>query len=382
MSVNCGEIMEITQGGKIMDLRCKFDGIEIENPLMPAAGPVVGDAEKMLWLEQVAGCGAIVAKTISTKDAHIPHPCIYGDKDYIMNCELWTEYTKEKWINEFLPYYKKHSIGKPLIISVGYTKEDMEVLIPELDKFADAFEVSTHYVGNDLNTLGETIRTIRRLTKKPFYMKISAHMPDPEGFAHTIKVNGANGVVAVNSLGPSMKIDIASRNIIYGNAKGFAWTSGPYIKNIALATVYTIKNAEPSLTVIGVGGIASASDVIEFLLAGASAVQMLSAAMLRGKDLYKKIIDDLPAALEKYGFKSVEEVVNTQLVNKVAYEKGDVPKLEQSKCIKCGTCSKICPYFAIEMDTYPKFNSEKCFRCGLCVSKCPTKALTYIKADK
>ena len=382
MSVNCGEIMEITQGGKIMDLRCKFDGIEIENPLMPAAGPVVGDAEKMLWLEQVAGCGAIVAKTISTKDAHIPHPCIYGDKDYIMNCELWTEYTKEKWINEFLPYYKKHSIGKPLIISVGYTKEDMEVLIPELDKFADAFEVSTHYVGNDLNTLGETVRTIRRLTKKPFYMKISAHMPDPEGFAHTIKVNGANGVVAVNSLGPSMKIDIASRNIIYGNAKGFAWTSGPYIKNIALATVYTIKNAEPSLTVIGVGGIASASDVIEFLLAGASAVQMLSAAMLRGKDLYKKIIDDLPAALEKYGFKSVEEVVNTQLVNKVAYEKGDVPKLEQSKCIKCGTCSKICPYFAIEMDTYPKFNSEKCFRCGLCVSKCPTKALTYIKADK
>lgn len=374
--------MEIFEGGKIMDLRCKFDGIELENPLMPAAGPLVGDAEKMLWLEQVAGCGAIVAKTISTKDAHIPHPCIYGDKDYIMNCELWTEYTKEKWINEFLPYFKKHSVGKPLIVSVGYTKEDMEVLIPELDKFADAFEVSTHYVGNDLNALGETVRTIRKLTKKPFYMKISAHMPDPEGFAHTIKVNGANGVVAVNSLGPSMKIDIASRNIIYGNAKGFAWTSGPYIKNIALATVYTIKNAEPSLTVIGVGGIATASDVIEFLLAGASAVQMLSAAMLRGKDLYKKIIDDLPGALEKYGFKSVDEVVNTQLVNKVAYEKGNVPSLDQAKCIKCGTCSKVCPYFAIDMDTYPKFNSEKCFRCGLCVSKCPTKALTYVKADK
>ena len=248
---------------------------------MPAAGPLVGDAEKMLWLEQVAGCGAIVAKTVSTHDAHIPHPCIYGDRDYIMNCELWTEYPKEKWINEFFPYFKKHSVGKPLIVSVGYTKEDMEVLIPLLDKFADAFEVSTHYVGNDLNALGETVATIRRLTKKPFYMKISAHMPDPEGFAHTIKVNGANGVVAVNSLGPSMKIDIANREIIYGNTKGFAWTSGPYIKNIALATVYTIKNAEPSLTVIGVGGIASASDVIEFLLAGASAVGMLSAPMLR-----------------------------------------------------------------------------------------------------
>ena len=365
-----------------MDLRCKFDGIEIENPLMPAAGPLVGDAEKMLWLEQVAGCGAIVAKTISTKDAHIPHPCIYGEKDYIMNCELWTEYTKEKWLNEFLPYYKEHSIGKPLIISVGYTKEDMEVLIPLLDKYADAFEVSTHYVGNDLNALGETVRTIRKLTKKPFYMKISAHMPDPEGFAHTIKVNGANGVVAVNSLGPSMKIDIASRNIIYGNAKGFAWTSGPYIKNIALATVYTIKNAEPSLTVIGVGGIASASDVIEFLLAGASAVQMLSAAMLRGKELYAKIIADLPSTLEKYGFKSIQEVIDTKLTNRVAYDKGDVPSVDASKCSKCGTCSRVCPYFAIEMDGLPKFNPEKCFRCGLCVSKCPLKALTYKKAEK
>ena len=365
-----------------MDLVTKFDGLVLENPLMPAAGPLVGDAEKMLWLEKVAGLGAIVSKTISTKDAHIPHPCIYGEGNYILNCELWTEYTKEKWLDEFLPYYKKNSLGKPLIISVGYTKDDMKVLIPLLDKFADAFEVSTHYVGNDLNSLGETVRTIRSLTKKPIYMKISAHMPDPEGFARTIKENGANGVVAVNSLGPSMKIDISSRNIIYGNAKGFAWTSGPYIKNIALATVYTIKQAEPSLTVIGVGGIASASDVIEFLLAGADAVQMLSAAMLKGKDLYAKIIADLPATLEKYGFKSIEEVKKTQLINDVKYEKGDVPSLDEKKCIKCGTCSKICPYFAIEMDGLPKFSSEKCFRCGLCVSKCPTKALLYRKAAK
>lgn len=365
-----------------MDISTKFDGLKLENPLMPAAGPVVGDAEKMLWLEQVAGLGAIVSKTISTKDAHIPHPCIYGDRDYIMNCELWTEYTKEKWLNEFLPYYKKHSVGKPLIISVGYTKEDMEVLIPLLDKYADAFEVSTHYVGNDLNTLAQTVATIRKHTKKPFYMKISAHMPDPEGFAHTIKANGANGVVAVNSLGPSMKIDIASRSIIYGNAKGFAWTSGPYIKNIALATVYTIKQAEPSLTVIGVGGIASASDVIEFLLAGASGVQMLSAAMLRGKELYAKIIADLPAALEKYGFKSVQEVIDTQLENHAMYGMGETPKLDAVKCTGCGTCSRICPYFAIEMDGKPKFNGDKCFRCGLCVCKCPVKALTYTKVEE
>ena len=364
-----------------MDISTKFDGLTLSNPLMPAAGPLVGDAYKMLWLEK-EGCGGIVSKTISTKDAHIPHPCIYGDREYIMNCELWSEYNKEKWIDEFLPYFKKNSDGRPLIVSVGYTKEDMQVLIPLLDKFADAFEVSTHYVGNDLSEIGKTVKMIRSLTKKPIYMKISAHMPDPEGFAKTIKENGANGVVAVNSLGPSMKVDIKSRSLIYGNSKGFAWTSGPYIKNIALATVYTIKQAEPSLTVIGVGGIQSADDVIEFLLAGASAVQMLSSAMIKGKGLYRKIIQDLPASLEKYGFHSVEEVINTNLINHASFGFGDTPRLNKDKCTKCKTCEKICPYFAITMsEDEPLFNSDKCFRCGLCVSKCPTKALDYKKVE-
>ena len=195
----------------------------------------------------------------------------------------------------------------------------MEELIPLLDEFADAFEVSCHYVGIDHNKMAETVRTIRKHTKKPFYMKISPHIPDPAGFAHTIKENGANGVVAINSLGPSMVVDIEHRSMACSNDKGFVWMSGPVVKPLALATVYTIKQAEPSLTVIGVGGVASAKDVIEFLLAGASAVGMLSAPMLRGKELYAKVIADLPKELEKYGFKSIQDVIDTHLTNYVSY---------------------------------------------------------------
>ena len=361
-----------------MDLTTKFDGLTLKNPLMPAAGPLVGDAEKMLWLKD-QGLGALVAKTISTKDAHIPHPCIIGEgNDKIFNCELWTEYPKEKWINEFLPELKAKKGDTPLIISVGYTKEDMEVLIPLLDEFADAFEVSCHYVGTDHQKVGETVKTIRSLTKKPFYMKISPHIPDPAGFAKVIKENGANGVVAINSLGPSMVIDVANRKMACSNDKGFVWMSGPVVKPLALATVYTIKQAEPSLTVIGVGGVASAKDVIEFLLAGASAVGMLSAPMLRGKELYAKIIKDLPGELEKYGFKSVNDVINTHLTNMVSYEHV-LPTVEASKCSHCAMCSRNCPYFAIEMNEnkVPEFNPNKCFRCGLCASKCPVKAIKF-----
>lgn len=355
-----------------MNLKTSFDGLHLENPLMPAAGPLVGDLEKLIFMKD-AGCGAVVTKTISTKEPMIPKPCIYGDRDYVMNSELWSEYSKEIWLEQILPEYKKIN-DRPLIVSVGYSKEDMEVLIPILDPFADAFEVSTHYVGTNLSVIADTVKTIRSHTKKPIYMKISPHIPNPAEFARVIKENGANGIVAINSLGPTMKIDIESRSILYGNEKGFVWTSGPVIKNLALATVYQIKQAEPSLTVIGVGGIQNADDVIEFLLAGASGVQMLSAALLKGKQLYKKIIEDLPKRLEYYGFKSVEDVIESTLKNNVKY-KAIVPHLIEEKCIKCMLCVKVCPYFAISFNERIEFDPKKCFECGLCVVKCPTDAI-------
>jgi dihydroorotate dehydrogenase (fumarate) len=359
-----------------MNLTTQFDGLTLANPLMPASGPLVGDYEKLHFM-CLQGCGAVVTKTISTKLPVIPKPCIYGDKDFVMNSELWSELPYQTWVEDILPKYSLNK-DRPLIISVGYSESDMETLIPLLDPYADAFEVSTHYVGTNLSVIEGIVKTIRKHTLKPIYMKISPHIPSPELFAKTIKNAGANGIVAINSLGPTMKIDIQDRKIVYGNDAGFVWTSGPIIKPVALATVYKIKQAEPTLTIIGTGGIKSADDVIEFLLAGASAVQMLSAALLKGKDLYSKIILDLPKALSKYGFNSVSEVLNTVLDRSVDYT-GVVPTLIPEKCIACQLCKDICPYFAIEYPQIITIDPVKCFRCGLCVAKCPTKALIFKK---
>lgn len=353
-------------------LKTSFDGLQLNNPLMPASGPIVGDSDKLLFLQK-EGVGALVTKTISTKEPHIPRPCIYGDKNYVMNSELWSEHSYHKWVNEFLPELKKKK-DRPLIISVGYTTEDMEVLIPLLDPFADAFEVSTHYVGTDLSVIANTVKTIRSHTKKPIYMKISPHIPNPIGFAEKVKEAGANGIVAINSLGPTMKIDLKSKSIKYAPESGFVWTSGPVIKNLALATVYNIKQNVKDFTVIGVGGVKSADDVIEFLLAGADGVQMLSGALLKGKDLYARIIRKLPKALEKYGFKSVEEVIQYNLNNPVTYEPR-VPVLDEKECTRCKLCVRVCPYFAITLQDKITFDSDLCFGCGLCISKCPEEAL-------
>jgi dihydroorotate dehydrogenase (fumarate) len=356
-----------------MKLEVTFDGLTLNNPLMPASGPIVGDDDKLLFLQK-EGVGALVTKTISTKDPKIPRPCIYGDKQFVMNSELWSEHSYDKWIQDFLPNVKNNS-DRPLIVSVGYTKEDMEFLIPKLDLFADAFEVSTHYVGKDLSVIAQTVRTIRKHTKKPVYMKISPHIPDPVAFAQTVRAAGASGIVAINSLGPTMKIDAKSRSIQYAPESGFVWMSGPVIKPLAQAIVYTIKQAIPDFTVIGVGGISSATDVIEFLLAGADAVQMLSGALLKGKDLYKRILDDLPKKLDELGFKDIDDVKNSVLHNTVTYEPR-VPILNEDKCTKCELCVRVCPYFAITMEDKITFDHNKCFGCGLCITKCPTKALS------
>jgi dihydroorotate dehydrogenase (fumarate) len=353
-------------------LEVRFDGLVLSNPLMPASGPLVGDADKMRFLRE-AGCGAVVTKTISTKLPVVPRPCIYGGRDYVMNSELWSEHPLERWTGEFLPAYVRDN-DRPLIVSVGYSEADMEILIPALDPFADAFEVSTHYVGTDLAKIGRTVAAIRARTTKPIYMKISPHIPDAAGFAAAIRAAGANGVVAVNSLGPTMKVDLANRRLVYGNAEGYAWTSGPVIKNLALAAVRKIRRAEPALTVIGVGGVQSAEDVLEFLASGAAAVQMLSGALLRGKDLYAKIIADLPATLSRFGFATVDEVRQVGLAAPVVFAP-QTPALMPAKCTKCRLCERICPYFAITLEDRITINSAKCFGCGLCVSKCPTGAL-------
>ena len=100
--------------------------------------------------------------------------------------------------------------------------------------------------------------------------------------------------------------------------------------------------------------------------------------MLQGIELYAKVIADLPKELEKYGFSSVQEVIDTHLTNMVTYEH-ELPAVDKDKCTHCRLCERNCPYFAIEMNEnkVPEFNPNKCFRCWLCASKCPVKAIKF-----
>ena len=359
-----------------MNLKVKIgEKLELENPLMPASGPLVGDADKILALAS-QGPGALVTKTISSKAAPVPHPCIIGGKDYIINAELWSEFPPEKWVDEFLPEIEKAKLKRPLIISLGYKREEIVSLIKRVEKFATAFELSTHYVGTNLKPIADTVKAASETTDKPVFIKLSPHINNPAEFAQMVKDNGGYGLVAINSVGPTFPVNLALGKSPLGSKGGYGWISGPVIKNIALSRIKAVTESV-DIPVIGVGGIKCAEDVLEFISAGASAVQMLSAAMLYGKDLYSRIIQDIPEKMKKYGYTDLDSLrAAARDQNKEENFKTGFPTIDHDTCTLCGICVRNCPYYALYIENKRVLVKEdKCFRCGLCESRCPVSAI-------
>lgn len=347
-------------------------GVTFKNPLMPAAGPIVDTLENLLYFND-SSIGGLVTKTISVDAAQVAKPCIVASKHMVYNTELWSEKPHETWVEEILP--QLHAVRtKPLVISLGYTAEDAAILIPKLDPFADFFEVSTHY-GKDV--LGKLVSAITERTDKPLFIKLSPHQEDYLGFIQEALDHGATGVVAVNSVGPGLVVDLQTRSVKLGLSGGQSWISGPAIKPIALNRVAIIRKAFPDLPIIAAGGIASAEDVLEFILAGADLVQMLSSALINGRALYDKIVNDLPKALDRYGFDSIESLRRTPLDLHPKGE-GGYPVIDDESCTLCRLCIRICPESALGLEEHIVVDTNRCARCGLCESRCPVDAISGV----
>jgi ferredoxin len=147
---------------------------------------------------------------------------------------------------------------------------------------------------------------------------------------------------------------------------------------LALRCIFDIARAV-SIPVIGGGGVGKGADAVEMLMAGASAVQVCTAALNRGPRVYGNIAAELDAWLEAHGHASVTELVGLGIRRWKSLQPHtySVPILyDESECIGCKLCERSCHYDAIYMvGKMAEFNPERCFGCGLCVTRCPTNAL-------
>ncbi len=289
-----------------MDITTDIAGLELENPLMPAAGPLTGKP-KLVENIRGQGVGAIVTKTISTEAAEVSKPAIAKLDGGVLNCEKWSEVPPQRWVDEYFPAITRNN-DTPLIISLGYDPDQIRDLLPKIEEYASAFELSSHYLGKDPEPIRNIASAASNLTDKPIFVKLSPHAPDLGEFASAAVDGGATGIVAINSVGPGLEIDLDDLTSPLGNDDGYGWLSGPPIKPLALQAVNEIYNAV-NVPVIGVGGIASARDLLQFVAAGASATQMLSHAITEGPDAYAEIINDLPEELEKIGVEKLTDLI-------------------------------------------------------------------------
>ncbi len=361
-------------------LLTNFFGLTTVNPLFTAAGPTAANYD-LLKKAIEGGAGGIVTKTISVKPAKVPVPNIFSTAPgSLINAELWSEYDYKYFVDEELPKIK--SLGVPVILSMGYTPDDMLELGSYLkyNKNFDAVEFSIHYVSKDISNITDIASSIKENIDVPIIAKFSPSIGDIAGLVNALDPI-VDGFAGINSVGPTFDFDIDSLKPYMGSNDGRGWLSGRAILPIGLHFVATIA-ANTNKPVFGVGGIRTAEDVIKYLMAGASSVQICSHAILNGPNVYEKISKNIVKWLEKSGYNNLDEIrglMTNYKATKVNYllEEPEIkPVWNEENCNLCKSCATVCAHEAISFEAKKLLiDYTKCVSCGLCTTTCPHEAL-------
>lgn len=289
-------------------------GIPLDNPVIPASG-TFGYGYEFAELFDINCLGTFSFKG-TTKEPRFgnPTPRIAECEGGMLNAVGLQNPGVEKVISEELPKLKA-VFAKPVMANIsGFSIEDYVYTSEKLDKEEQVgwleINISCPNVhgggmsfGTDPKAAAEVIRAVREVTTKPVIAKLSPNVTDIVSIAKSCEEAGADGISLINTL-LGMRIDLKTRKPLLANTTG--GLSGPAIFPVALRMVFQVCQAV-KVPVIGMGGISSAEDVLEMLMAGASAVQV-GAANLVNPFASKEIIDSLPAAMDQYGIETLAEL--------------------------------------------------------------------------
>ncbi len=299
----------------MVDLSTNLSGIELSNPIIPASG-TFGYGYEFAEIYDINVLGSLSFKG-TTKEPRFgnPTPRIAESPSGIINSVGLQNPGIEKVISDELPKLRK-CFKKPIIANIsGFSKEEYQYCCEKIndEEQVEIIEVNiscpnVHNGGMSFGTSAkaaeEITRAVKAVTTKPIYMKLSPNVTDITEIAKACEAGGADGISLINTL-MGMRIDLKKKKPTIANVMG--GFSGSAIFPVALKMVYQVYDTV-SIPIIGIGGVSSCEDVLEMMLAGASAVEV-GAANLINPYICKDIVEKLPEVMEKYNIESLKDII-------------------------------------------------------------------------
>ena len=297
------------------DITTRLSGINLDNPIIPASGTFgYGFEFSELYDLNILGSISIKGTTqyprYGNNQPRIAEcPCGMINSVGLQNPGI------TQVINEELPKLGK-IFHKPVIANIsGFSVSEYVHCASLIDKVPNVGIIEVNIscpnvhggglaFGTDPSSVSQITREVKAVTTKPVYIKLTPNVTDITEIAKSAEDSGADGLSLINTL-LGMRIDIKTRRLVIANKMG--GLSGPAIFPVALRMVYQVHKAV-KIPVIGIGGISSAYDVIEMMMAGASAVQIGSANLVDPL-ICKKIIDELPEVCERLKISRISDII-------------------------------------------------------------------------
>ncbi|MEG2246715.1 MAG: 4Fe-4S binding protein [Peptostreptococcaceae bacterium] len=368
-------------------LKTNFMGIELKNPIIVSAGPWNGDGIK-LRENLRAGAGAVITETIvSDPFSKISSQLAY-DGNGLQNIRFYSTFHLERWKEEMKI---AKSDGGIVIASIsGNTSSEIVYLAQKLQSFgADGIEISLssplgqgiEIPSSNKNLVFTIVRDVMCSVKIPVMIKLTQNVTNISEIARAAKNAGITGISAINTIRCILGIDIEKGEPLLPTYGGY---SGPPIKPIGLASVAAIAQSV-DIPICGVGGIQNYKNAIEYMMVGASAVQIGTAVMLNGSSVISEIVNNLEKWVSQKEIENISDICGIALKHLKPLDELLLDPMicnadnEQDCNVDCNLCIRRCLERAIDRkENYIYVDNEKCIGCGLCIFDCPLDKLKIV----
>jgi dihydropyrimidine dehydrogenase (NAD+) subunit PreA len=399
-------------------LSIEFAGIPFKNPFMLSSAPPTLDAKRVIRAAKL-GWGGAVLKTVTDEPTVDPRTRLgvlreQGNLIGMNNIELLSRHSLKKWINSWIPEIKARTPKDFVVIASIMSSPEPEgwtalaetvtqtgVNALELNVSCPHGSPEKHmgaFIGQNAELVERVTRAARKGTDLPIFVKLTPNVTDIVPIAKAAVKGGADALSAINTVESLIGIDIetatpypfAYNSELSNPQSTYGGYCGPAIRPLGLRFVSQIAKVIPTIPISGIGGIGNWQNAVEYLMVGASTLQVCTAVMWYGFRIIRDFNQHLSKFMKKKGYATLSAMIGKALPKITTWT--DLPKLppviayiNPEKCILCKECRIACAdagYQAIRMDGQRLIvDPEKCDGCGLCAVVCGEDAVEFVKKE-